>query len=145
MDPLLQRSPGEHGLRAGKRKSSVAHPPATTPSSIALRCRVQTRSCPLPGFTSGFEPRASVVLSDSNTDPRKSRRGSAATQCHWGKQLHRKSTRGWFLNQNKCEWTQTKSSGHFPASGLEDVVQAALLTGLQDCSRHCHWPRDLTL
>ena len=35
--------------------------------------------------------------------------------------------------------------GIFPASGLEEVVQAALLIGFRDCSRRCHWPRDLLL
>lgn len=115
------------------------HPPSFSDAESRLALTLFT------SFTSGFEARASVVLSNSNTDPKKSRKVSTATSCHGRKQLHRKSPWGWFLNQNKCEWTQTKSLGHFPASGLEHAVQAALLTGLQDCSRHHQWPRDLTL
>lgn len=45
---------------------------------IVLTCRVKTSSCPVLNFTSGSEPRASEVFSESNTDPRKSRRVSAA-------------------------------------------------------------------
>lgn len=67
----------ELGLRAEKRKSYVV--PTPPPSPIILRCTVQSSSCPGPSFTSGFEPRTSVVLSESNTDPRKIKRVSPAT------------------------------------------------------------------
>lgn len=46
-------------------------------------------------------------LSSSNSDPQKSGWVSLVTKYYPGKQLHRKSTRERFLNQNKLEWTQT--------------------------------------
>lgn len=46
-------------------------------------------------------------LSSSNSDPQESGWVSLVTKYYPGKQLHRKSTRERFLNQNKLEWTQT--------------------------------------
>lgn len=85
-----------------------------------------------------------MVLPISNADPRKSRWVSSAGKYHQGNSCTEKAPGSGFLTKTSVSGPKLSLQGIFPASGLE-VVQAALLTGLRDCSRRCQWPRDLPL
>lgn len=139
MDPFIQRSTWNVVCR--QREGERYFPPAPP----ILGCRVGTSSCPLPSLLLGWSPEPLWFCPVPTLIPRKAG-GKHSDLMSWGvNSCIGKTPRAWFLNQNKCDWTQTRSSGHFPASGWEEVVQATLLRGLHDCSRHCHWPQDLAL